>query len=330
MFDLGKLKDGTPRVRKKSRYRVLNHSEYNQSLRKRGMLSLYFPKGDLEKLLVDVQPYKKGISGRGPTYLPAYVELIFIMYRLFNWGQRQITGFFEDHWRIRGINLPVPSFGNLSDLFAQLSPERLELCKRAVKKLKKRKAVNLIVDSTGLTFGKASDWHRVKYGINPVNRPWRKWHIAMDEDFNILGSNITNCNVPDINELDNIIPEDIDIESLLGDGGYYSKEQIEKLLELGIQPIIPPPKNAKVHDLEDTKYHDKIVKYIEKKGKYAYKNKFGYGARELVESQFSRVKRCIGDFLLTQRNESQKIESEIISSIINFWNSLGRPITEKI
>ena len=111
---------------------------------------------------------------------------------------------------------------------------------------------------------------------------------------------------------------------------HYSKEQIEKLLELGIQAIIPPPKNAKVHDLGDTKYHDKIVEYIEKKGKYAYKNKFGYGARELVESQFSRVKRCIGDFLLTQRDESQKIESEIISSIINFWNSLGRPITEKI
>ena len=41
-------KQGEARKRRKAEYRVTNARAYNQSLRKRGMISLYVPDGDLK------------------------------------------------------------------------------------------------------------------------------------------------------------------------------------------------------------------------------------------------------------------------------------------
>ena len=49
------------------------------------------------------------MSGREPTYTTAYIELIYTFYRLFGWGMRQITGYMEDYWATRGLDIPVPS-----------------------------------------------------------------------------------------------------------------------------------------------------------------------------------------------------------------------------
>lgn len=44
------------------------------------------------------------------------------------------------------------------------------------------------------------------------------------------------------------------------------------------------------------------------------------------EEQISRIKRCIGATLLTQKIASQECEGVIIANIINLWNSFGRPV----
>jgi hypothetical protein len=49
----------------------------------------------------------------------------------------------------------------------------------------------------------------------------------------------------------------------------------------------------------------------------------------LVEAQISRIKRCIGAKLLTQKLESQEREGVVIANIINLWNSFGRPVSVK-
>jgi hypothetical protein len=106
---------------------------------------------------------------------------------------------------------------------------------------------------------------------------------------------------------------------------------VEQLNAGGITPVIPPPKHSVVHGHDTTTWHDKIVQYIKDKGSvYAFHKKYNYGKRALVESQFSRIKRCIGSSLLTQKTESQKQEGNIIANIINKWNSLGRCISLKI
>jgi hypothetical protein len=60
---------------------------------------------------------------------------------------------------------------------------------------------------------------------------------------------------------------------------------------------------------------------------YAFHKKYGYGQRSLVESQISRIKRCIGSTLLTRKIGSQEREGVIIANILNRWNSFGRPVS---
>ena len=74
---------------------------------------------------INETPYVFGVSGRQATYKQPYIELVYLFYCLFGWGMRQITGFFEDLWRTKKLDIPVPSFGHLSDLFSTCSDAHL-------------------------------------------------------------------------------------------------------------------------------------------------------------------------------------------------------------
>uniref|UniRef100_UPI003F7927C2 hypothetical protein n=1 Tax=Chromobacterium amazonense TaxID=1382803 RepID=UPI003F7927C2 len=106
---------------------------------------------------------------------------------------------------------------------------------------------------------------------------------------------------------------------------YYQIDRNQALADQGIAPVIPPPCNAVVHGTRGYEQHDKTVQYIQDKGTvYAWHKKQGYGVRALVEAQFSRIKRCIGDRLLTKQTASRKNEGVIIANLINIWNAFGR------
>lgn len=324
-----KILDAAPK--KKVAYKVTNWSKYNKSLRNRGNLSLYFPEGDLKSLFINEEPYESGISGRLPTYRAAYIELIYTFYRLFNWGIRQITGYFEYLWRTLGLDIKVPSFGNLSDLFSALPIKIRHFCDKLAQRIKRGESINLLMDSTGLQFSKASHWYEEKYGKTRSKKPWRKLHLSMDTEMEMFCAQITECDEPDGSVMDDLFPEEgSNIEKVTADKGYYSIEGVEALYKKGIIPVIPPPDHSVVHNQPTTTWHDKIVQYIKDKGSiYAFHKKYGYGKRSLVESQISRLKRCIGDTLKTQKIDSQKREAIIIANILNKWNSFGKCLTVK-
>ncbi len=130
---------------------------------------------------------------------------------------------------------------------------------------------------------------------------------------------------------ESIIPNDIAIDKIIADGGYYSIDGVERLFLQGITPVIPPPCDAVIHNKEGSIWHDEIVNYIKTKGTvYAFHKKYGYGLRALIEAQFSRIKRCIGSSLLTEKDNSKKVEGIIIGNIINLWNSFGQCVSVKI
>jgi hypothetical protein len=58
-----RIKTGEERKRSKAQYKVTNWSEYNRSLKNRGKISLYFPKGDIESIFINERPYEEGYSG---------------------------------------------------------------------------------------------------------------------------------------------------------------------------------------------------------------------------------------------------------------------------
>ena len=327
-----KLKNSSMKPRKKPDYKVTNWTDYNKSLKKRGELSLYFPPGDLKPQFITEHSYVPGISGRQAIYKQPYVELVYMFYRLFGWGMRQITGLFEDLWRTKKLDIPVPSFGHLSDLFSAIPLKVRHFCNKLAKRITKGEPIALIFDSTGLRFGKASHWYQTKYGKPCKQTPWRKMHLSMDPEMNAHGVEITDIEVSDSDRMGDLIPEEISmlLEKVIADGAYYSKEIVEDFSNKGIIPAIPPPSHAVVQGKANTQWHDKIVQYIKEKGTiYAFHKKYGYGIRALIEAQFSRIKRCIGSSLKTQRTQSQKREGIIIGSIINKRNSFGKRVCVK-
>jgi hypothetical protein len=153
-------------------------------------------------------------------------------------------------------------------------------------------------------------------------------HLAIDPDMNVHEIEITGADVSHSEGMNRILPTDIPIDRVIADGAYYSIERAEALNGRGIVAVIPPPSHAVVHAHENTGLHDRTVQYIKNKGSvYAFHKKYGYGLRSLVEAQISRIKRCIGAKLLTQKLESQKREGVVIADIINLWNSFGRPVS---
>jgi Transposase DDE domain len=214
---------------------------------------------------------------------------------------RQIAGYMQDYWETLGLDIAVSSYGHLSDLFSKLDIAVKQRCKRLARRLANGEDVAVIIDSTGLSFDRASQWYEEKYSKTAACTPWRKIHLAIDPDMNIHAIEITSTEASDSEGMDRILPTDLPIDRVIDDGAYYSIERVEALNNRGIVAVIPPPSHAVVHGDENTQSHDQMVQYILDKGSiYAFHKKYGNGLRALVEAQISRIKRCIGAKLLTQ------------------------------
>ncbi|WPY01685.1 IS5 family transposase domain protein (plasmid) [Candidatus Trichorickettsia mobilis] len=108
-------------------------------------------------------------------------------------------------------------------------------------------------------------------------------------------------------------------------------EKAEQLCQARIIAIIPSLRHAVIDPQHPGSWHNRIVQYIKDKGSvYAFHKKYCYGKRALIESQNSRIKRGIGNSLLTPRQESQITEGKIIANIINLWNLFGQCNSIKI
>src|ERR1700686_2112747 len=256
-----RLKQGEPRKRKKPGYRVTNARAYNQSLRKRGMISLYVPSGDLKAQFIIAKVRTPGVSGREPTYTTAYIELIYTFYRLFGWGMRQITGYKEDYWATRGLDIPVPSSSQLCERFAALEVSVRQRSAQLARRLASGEAITMIVDSTGLSFGRASEWYEQKYGRKATQTPWRKMHLSIDADMDVHAIRITTTDVSDSEGMGAVLPADLPLDRVIADGAYYSIERTEALSRAGVTPVIPPPAHAVVHGGEDTRYREILSRH---------------------------------------------------------------------
>ncbi|KVU37328.1 hypothetical protein WK65_22535 [Burkholderia ubonensis] len=89
----------------------------------------------------------------------------------------------EESWRLRGLEIAVPSFWQLSERFATLTVPVQQRGERLADRLANGEAISLIVNSTGM--GRASEWHRQKSGRDASRTPWRKVHLSIDPDMNI-------------------------------------------------------------------------------------------------------------------------------------------------
>ncbi|WP_244266861.1 transposase [Polycladidibacter stylochi] len=121
------------------KYKVTNWPEYNESLRRRGDVTIWI---DDSASSTWCAPHSKR-RGRPLKFSDFAIEICLQMRVVFSLALRQSQGFVRSLFRLMQLDLPVPDFSTLSRRV-----ENLKLPKQRSRS--KAEPADLVVDSTGL------------------------------------------------------------------------------------------------------------------------------------------------------------------------------------
>lgn len=304
----------------KKKYRLRNWAEYEEGLKNRGSLTIWFTEDAIKSWVPDNVTKKRGGQVK---YSDLAIETALQVRSVYGLPLRQSEGFLTSIADLMGLDIEIPDHSTLSRRSGKLKVENL--------RRDKGEAVILIVDSTGLKMVGKGEWCEEKWG--PCKRKvWRKLHLAIDESTGeILSSELTDNRTGDetiLPDLVNAIDEDIEI--VMGDGAYDTSDFEERFP--GIIPIIPPRIDATISKDFDScpSIRDSHIEFIDIKGRMSWQEESGYNKRCLVETTMGRYKKIIGPSLRSKNLDSQKVEAKIGCLILNKMTELGMPKTYRV
>ena len=221
----------------KARYRVANPSEYNESLRQRGDLTVWVSDDVARKWS---SPRRKTRGGQA-RYTDLEIEICLTLRVVFRLPLRQTQGFMRSIVKLMGLDLVVPDYSTIS--------RRGKGLKIVQDRRDSDEPITLIVDSTGLKIHGGNSWHEEKHGTRKARKTWRKLHIALDSATGeIVAAEISSEHVGDETALPDLLASvDADVAQFLADGAYDGQGVADCLVDKfgpEIEIIIPPPKNA--------------------------------------------------------------------------------------
>ena len=228
---------------KRSRYKVVNWREYNEALKQRGSLTVWFSDDFEESWLAnkDVKPRR----GRPFLYSEVCIQLILTLRHLFKLALRQVIGFVGSLFSLLKKSLPIPEFSRVSKrCFQSLSRITLPPIKEPT---------HLVIDSTGLKVFGEKEWLETKHGKQYQRKVWRKLHIGVEKDGHIVTRVLTDHRTDDrtcVKPLLDLLNSQF-ISDLLADGCYDShqiyqdleRRRFNRLFLLPVKLLWPMHKN---------------------------------------------------------------------------------------
>lgn len=303
-----------------TKYKTTNWSSYNDSLKQRGSLSIWF---DPEMVWT---PPPSGKRGRQQQFSDAAIQTCLTLKVLFGLPLRQTTGFVQSLLRLVGLDWAAPDFSTLCRRQKTLN---VSLPYRGSKG-----PLNLLIDSTGIKAEGEGEWNARKHGVSK-RRIWRKIHIGIDEEtLEVRTVEVTSSNVGDapiLPELLNQIPPDQDIGSVTADGAYDTRKCHEAIAAREAHTVIPPSKNAKPWKPTSAgaiARNDAVSaqRYL---GRTLWRRWSGYHRRSRVETKMHCIK-LLGQSLMARDFERQVAEIQVRIAVLNRYTALGIPITEPV
>jgi len=308
----------------KARYKVRNWSEYDQALKNRGNLIVWFTEEAIAAWQPDNIDKKRGGQ---PAYSDIAIETGLILRSVYKLGLRQTEGFLESISKLMKLELSIPDHTTLSRRSRQLKITKF--------KINPGDPIHILVDSTGLKVCGSGEWQETKHGLQK-RKEWRKLHLAIDEKTgDIVASELTTNKKDDPSQVPGMLDQiKEDIESMTADGAYDKREVYDVMdsYKFGhIRGIIPPRKDAVLSENVDTSPtpRDRHIMSIKKNGRPKWQKETGYNRRSLVETAMFRYKTIIGAHLRSRNFNNQKTEAKIGVAVINKMTNLGMPISIK-
>jgi ribulose bisphosphate carboxylase small subunit len=305
--------------KQKSSYKVGNWKEYNESLVRRGDITLWFDEEVIDSWEHTNDEVKRG---RPFTYSDSAIETLLMLRELFRLPYRQTEGLGRALMTLLDIDVPIPSFTLLAKRAAKL---QIALDISHV-----RGPIDVVVDSTGLKIVGEGEWRQAAYQT-PKRKSWRKLHLFIDaQTQEIVAEELTNRSKDDGKQVRGLLDQvDQPIGKLYGDGAYDRWEVYGHLAKQDITPVIPPQRNAVIKQHGNCKKkplpRDEAIRRIRRKSRSGWKKEVGYHRRSLVETCMWRMKRSFGDRLKNKAIENQRTESRLRCKLLNHFTKLGLP-----
>ncbi|MCP4319951.1 MAG: IS5 family transposase [Hyphomicrobiales bacterium] len=310
----------------KKRYRVTNWAEYNESLRRRGDLTVWI---DADALELWTAPRRVSRGGQ-QRYSDMAITICLTLGLVYKQPLRQTQGLMRGIVGLMGLDISVPDFTTLSRRGRGLSLPVKPRTRRS-------EPVHLVVDSTGLKIFGEGEWLREKHKTKAKRRSWRKLHLGLDLlTGEIVCADLTLDNVGDSTALPGLLDQvDAPVSRFLADGAYDgapTRNLLKARFGGVVEVIIPPPKNAIPSSqlVHDPSLRDRHIVAIQTHGRLAWQSSSGYNQRSRAEAQMGRWKGVIGPKLKARSFENQKTEVRIAVNVLNKMTELGRPEFEAV
>lgn len=311
----------------KDKYKISNWKAYNESLCKRGSLTLWIEDAVLREWK-EVSRGKKVVGEK--RYSDAIIQSCLLLGKVYHQALRQTTGFVESLLVMIGCkDFQVPDYSTLCRRQSCLSVE-------VSRALESGKKLDIAIDSTGLKVYGEGEWKVRKHGATK-RRTWRKLHIGIDVNTQeIVCVALTTNGEDDAATAGRMLKgKTAQLNSFRGDGA-YDDFAFREVLGNGIKQIIPPPKDAIVQKgtkkkpvKEYLKQRNEAVEFIQTYDRKAWKSKEGYHQRSLNEVVMFRYKTIFTTNMSARKIENQQTEVALKCKILNIYRRQGMPLAYK-
>jgi len=312
-------------MKKKTKYRIRNWSDYNRSLVNRGSLTFWIA----EELLANwIAPEKTGERGASPVYTAAAIVAMASLKFVFAQAGRQTGGLVASIFRLLKVSLPVPDHSTVS--------RRMAGVEVGLPVKPSKDARHLVIDSTGLKLYGEGEWKVRTHGASK-RRTWRKLHLCLDaatgEVMVAAGSenSVSDCEM--FPEIVSAVKEEI--ASISCDGRYDRRKVYAALNQRAIKrAAIPPRRGAKIwqpgNSRKERLIRDENLRAVRKKGRAKWKREANYHRRSLAETGVFRFKTIFTDKVQSRKQENQFQEMIIKCAALNQMTHLGMPDSYKV
>lgn len=304
---------------RKGTYKITNWRAYNESLVQRGSITFWFNEEVIGQWHhANARPK----VGHPFVYSDTAIECLLVLRELFRLPYRQTEGLGRSLAQLMGVALPIPDYSSLAKRAA-----KLEI---ALDVRKHSGPIDVVVDSTGLKVFGEGEWKMRKHGKSK-RRTWRKLHLAFNPDTQeIEAETLTDNSKDDASQAGELVDQTrAQIDKFYGDGAYDQWKVYGKLAGRGIDPIIPPRRNAKIKQHGNSRQpplpRDEAIRGMRREGRNGWKQSTGYHRRSLAETGMYRLKCSFGDELKNHKIENQRAEARLRCKILNRFTRLGLP-----
>jgi len=308
----------------KTKYRVKNWAAYDDALRERGDITVWF---DEEACFAWNAP-PSGRPGGQRRYSDLAIVTALTLRTVFHLALRQTEGFVASLIALMDLSLKTPDHTTLSRRNRDVEVTWLARGHDG--------PLHLVIDSSGLKILGDGEWQAHKHKAANKRRRWRKLHLGIDGDGYIIASALTDSGEDDASVAISMLEHVKDaIAQFTADGAYDTRPMYDALATSGganIKIVIPPKKTATVDSRATGPWcqRNEAIERIGAVGRRQWWKESGAHRQARAENGMYRYKRIIGNCLRAQHRESQKREALIAVNVINRMTALGIPESVKV